>query len=77
MIGWMTDLRKGTESRQPVFHDLRIGGTFTVCGRPSYSHGHIVTLERAESVYDASRCRTCKGENQRFGPDDSVKGRAT
>ena len=71
----MVETRKGTRTRPAVFHDLTPDGRFTICGRPAFAHGHKLAEEDAVKWYQAQRCRTCKGENQRFGPDDSVRGR--
>lgn len=75
MVVWMTELRKATPKKPRYWHDLRPDGRFTVCGRPAYSYGHKLAKEAAEQTYRATRCRTCAGENPRYGPDDPVKGR--
>lgn len=69
MIVWMPELRKSTPKVPRFYHDLRPDERFTTCGRPSFAHGHRLDEATAVELYKASRCRTCAGDNPRYGRD--------
>ena len=70
MTVWMSTLRRGL-----VYHLLREDQRFTVCGRPSFSYGHTLTLEAVREL-KANLCRTCAGENPGFHERPNLTGKA-